>query len=264
MTLDRGLALVDGLRAEGATSVSAEEVQFRLGLSPQAASNVLRRLVEAGLLERVRPGSYAIRDLGVLGTSVASESLPVAVAAALPGVEHRIGYRSALDELGLIVHPARTVQVAAVRQVRKQSISGRPLRTVIEPHDRIYLGAEHVGPSRISGLERALLDAAARPRLVGGVTVLAEALQAAAPKIDAARLTELADDLRWGAALRRIGSIADRLPIDALRGRLEPRVIPSADVELEPKGPRRTTWRDPRWWVRWNYEPNELLNVIYQ
>jgi predicted transcriptional regulator of viral defense system len=262
-TQHRGISLLDDLVAEGSMAVTAEQVRTRLGVSPQAASNVLRRLMAEGLLERLSPGNYAIRNLGVLGTRVAAENLAVAVGAALPSVQHRIGYRSALDELGLLVHPARTIQVAVARRVRMASLSGRPLRTVLEPAAAIHLGAERDGPSWISSLERALLDAAARPDLAGGASVLAEALGAAASKIDPARLIQLAQELGWGPALRRIGSLADQLQIQGLAHRLEPLRPPTADLDLDPKRKGdRPAWRDSRWWVRWQLEPNELRESL--
>lgn len=265
MTRDRGIALLDDLVAEGSTTVTAGLARTRLGISPQAASNVLRRLVDAGLLERLGSGNYAIRNLGVLGTRAAAEDLAIAVAAALPGIQHRIGYRSALDELGLLTHPARTIQVAVERRVRMESLSGRPLRTIIEPASTVHVGAERDGPSWISSRERALLDAAARPELVGGASAIAEALEAAAPKIDPVRLTDFAQELNWGPALRRIGSLADQLQISGLSLRLEPLRTPSADLDLEPKsGAGRSVWRDSRWWVRWNLDPNELRDSLRQ
>ncbi|MEX0664742.1 MAG: MarR family transcriptional regulator [Acidimicrobiia bacterium] len=263
-TQDRGIALLDELVAEGSKALTADLVRTRLGISPQAASNLLRRLTDAGLLERLRPGSYAIRNLGVLGTRAAAENLAVAVAAALPGVPHRIGYRSALDELGLLVHPARTIQIAVARRVRMESLSGRKLRTIVEPVSSVHVGAERDGPSWISGLERALLDAAARPELVGGASLVAEALAAAAPKVDSVRLTDLAQELEWGPALRRIGSIADRLEIEGLAFRLQPLRTPSADLDLEPPSRGRAVWRDSHWWVRWNREPDELRASLYR
>lgn len=264
MRQDRGIALLDELIAEGSTTLTAEQARTRLGISSQAASNVLRRLVDAGLLERLRPGSYAIRNLGVLGTRTAAEDLAIAVAAALPGIRHRIGYRSALDELGLLTHPARTIQVAVARRVRMESLSGRALRTIIEPASAVHVGAERDGPSWISSPERALLDAAARPELVGGAAVIAEALETAAPKIDPVRMMDLAQKLDWGPALRRIGSIADRLEIGALASSLQPLRIPSADLDLEPKHRRKSLWRDSKWWVRWDREPDELRNSLTQ
>jgi predicted transcriptional regulator of viral defense system len=138
---DRGLVLVDDLVAEGRSSVTAVEVQERLGLSRSAASNLLRRLMDEGLLERVRPGHYVVRPLGVLGTSAAADDLADAVGAAFSGLAHRIAYRSALDELDLLVHPARTIQVAAESRVRLRPLSGRPIKVVVEPNDSISVGA---------------------------------------------------------------------------------------------------------------------------
>jgi predicted transcriptional regulator of viral defense system len=250
------------LVAEGAQTVSSEVVKERLGVSPQAAANLLRRLTDAGMLERIRPGSYVIRQFGVLGTSAAAESLPVAVAAALPETPHRIGYRSALDELELLVHSSRTIQVAVPRGVSLRSISGRPLRTVIEPSAAIGIGATRRGPSQISDLERALLDAAARPELVGGATTLVEALATSEGTADPERLMGYAARLRWGAALRRIGSLADRLAIRGLAQRLEPLKPPTADLDLDFSTSERSVWRDRKWWVRWSVELDELRAVV--
>jgi predicted transcriptional regulator of viral defense system len=259
---DLGIALLDDLVAEGAETLTSEDVRLRLDLSPSAASNLLGRLTRDGFLERVRPGRYAIRGLGVMGTPAAAENLAVAVAAAFGAVPHRIGYRSALDELDLLTHPSRTVQVAAVKRVRLREFSGRTLRVIVEPANKIGVGAIRRGPSWLSSLERALLDAARRPELVGGTAVLVEAIATASPKIDPARLSEYAAALDWGSALRRIGSIADRLEIKGLAGRLEPIATPTADLDLEPKGEKEWSSRDRRWWVRWNRDVDELRAVI--
>ncbi len=261
---DRGLALLDELVAEGAQIVSAREVRRRLGISAPAASNLLRRLTYEGLLERLRPGWYAVRGLGVMGTTSAAESLAIAVGAGFGDTTHRIGYRSALDELDLLTHPARTVHVAAAKRVRLSHLSGRPLRVVIEPVDKIYVGAMRDGPSWVSGIERALLDAARRPELVGGAPTLVEALASAGEQVDSDRLTEYAGRLGWGSALRRIGSVADRLEIPSLAGQLKPLVPPKADLDLELTEIGNVVWRDRRWWVRWHRDVEELRSVLDQ
>lgn len=71
-----------------------------------------------------------------------------------------------------------------------------------------------------SGVERSLLDGAARMDLIGGANVLAEALNAAQP--DPAVLQRLAGEIGAAPALRRIGSLVDQLPIPELVHRLEP------------------------------------------
>lgn len=78
---------------------------------------------------------------------------------------------------------------------------------------------------------------------------------------DRARLTWHAARLGWGAALRRIGSIADRLQTSSLTGRLSPLQPPAADLDLEPSSRRTRIWRDSKWWVRWTMDPDELGQV---
>ena len=260
----RALQLVDDLVADGKMHFTFSEVVPRVGRSPSATANLLRRMVDAGLVDRVDRGHYVVRQLGVLGTRAAAEDVAVAVAAAFSGQVHRMAYRTALDEQELIAHPSRTIFVATTRRTRVKYLSGRPLRAVVEPEEAIRIGAERHGPSWVSNLERALLDAAARPPLVGGAAVLAEAMVAVEHDIDAARLTDLATQLRWAAALRRLGSISDALEIGELAGKLRPLKPPVADLDLEPGLDAARVWRDRRWRVRWAVTPSELANVARQ
>lgn len=171
---------------------------------------------------------------------------------------------NALDQLDLLAHPSRTIQVALTRPTRSETLSGRRLAVVQEPDAALGVGAIRQDGVCVSDLERALLDAAARPELVGGAPVLAEAIAAAAAKgVDAARLMTYARALSWGPALRRIGSIADTLKIAGLAERLEPLTKPTSDIDLEP-GHETSSYRDSRWWVRWDHLPSELANVVHQ
>ena len=116
----------------------------------------------------------------------------------------------------------------------------------------------------ISDLERALLDAAARPELVGGAATLAEAVHTAANRSDPMLLKQYAEQLGWAAALRRIGSVADTLDINGLAGKLRPLNLPRADLDLEPGSNTTTVWRDSRWRIRWAQSKDELANVTKQ
>src|ERR1041384_2388077 len=112
MTSEAGLQLLNKLAAEGQLQFTAQQAEARLARSPTSTSNLLRRLVRDGLIERVRRGCYAIRHPGMLGTAVAAEDVLLAVAAGFPDTAHRVAYRSALDHLELLVHPSRVIQVA--------------------------------------------------------------------------------------------------------------------------------------------------------
>lgn len=85
MTTSRGLKLLDRLAGEGHTAFTTGEVRDELGLSRQATSNLLTRLVEVGLLDRIMGGRYALRPIGRLGTAALWDDLGSAVAALFAG-----------------------------------------------------------------------------------------------------------------------------------------------------------------------------------
>lgn len=259
-----GLELLDDFVSEGLAQFTSADAATRLDRSPAATGNLLRRLVRDGLLDRVRRGHYAIRQLGTLGTVAAAENVLLAVSAGFAHIPHRVAYRTALDQLDLLAHPSRTIQVALSKPTRSETLSGRRLTVVQESHAALGIGAKRRDGVCISDLERSLLDAAARPELVGGTAILAEAIGAAASKgVDATRLITYARALSWGPALRRIGSIADTLQIDGLADRLEPLTKPTSDIDLEP-GHETSSYRDSKWWVRWDQPPSDLQNVVHQ
>ncbi len=258
MPTTRTLAILDDLAAEGVEVFASAELRARLGVSPQATSNLLRQLTHAGLVDRAARGHYALRPLGRLGTSAAAEDVALAVGALVAGEPHRLAYRSALDYNDLLTHPARTIQVAAPRRIQVRRLSARRLQIVHEHLDTVRLGAEPVAAGAwVSGHARALLDAAARPDLAGGAATLAEALHAR--PADPAQLHELAGELHANAALRRLGSLADTLEIHWLASTLE-RPGPGGDIWLEPHAKRHRAWRDSKWGVIYSQPPQELAS----
>lgn len=260
MTTNRGLQLLDKLAGQGRTAFTASEVRDDLNLSGPATSNLLSRLVEAGLIDRVAGGRYAIRPLGALGTAAAWEDLASAVAAVFAGHQHRIGFLTALDHHGLLVRPVRAVQVASPYRPRPGTFSGgRPLRVIREAPATVLLGSEPLGPSRIATVERALLDVASRPRLTGGASRLAEALAAVRAT---SSLAGLAESLDATFAYRRIGSISTTLSLPAGRD-LDPPAWRTL-VELDPTANRHDGWVDKSWGVAWPYPASELEAVTGQ
>ncbi len=262
---NRTLQLLDDKLAAGQARLTAREVREQLGLSPQAASNLHTRWREAGLVDRVAPGHYAIRQIGLLGTRAASENIALAVGAFFAGEPHRIAYRSALDHHGLLTHAARTIQVACPREVTVKQLSGRPLRTIIEQRETVLVEAVQAGHGAyVSSVERSLLDGAARMDLIGGANVLAEALSAAQP--DPAVLQRLAREIGAATALRRIGSLVDQLPVPELVNRLEPLAAPTSDIQLEPRYPAgdERPFRDRRWRVVWAQQPSVIAGGLQQ
>ena len=68
--------------------------------------------------------------------------------------------------------------------------------------------------------------------------------------------------LGWAAALRRLGSLADALALEPIRGTLQPVKPITADLDLAPGTGNYIVWRDRRWRMRWPRSVEELLAVI--
>lgn len=259
--MTRQLQLVDMLVASGRDEFTFDEARTALGVSPSATANALRQLAEKGLVDRLTRGHYAIRPLGSLGTSAATDDLGLAVGATFERREHRIAYLSALGELGLVSHPVRTVYVASTQQVRFKAVSKRPLRSILEKPETIHLEAEAVGRSWRSSLERALFESALRVDLTGGAERLAEALAAGARDADPKRIQRLvkAFGARGAAAERRLASLAHALDLplalDPAAGKRQPVIrLDGRDDHIE--------WTDGRFRVAWNTSIDELQAVV--
>ena len=256
-----GLSLADELVAEGSSTFTFSRAQELLGKKPSTVANLLVRMEKAGLVDRVRRGHYAIRPLGRLGTPTVVEDIALAVGAALKDLPHRIAYQSALHEHDLLVQPVRSIQVAAIHPVRTRKLSTWPVKIVIESPENLEVGKVAQGISYFSDLHRAILDAARRPILVGGLEVLAGVLTVAAPNLSGEILMDYASRLNWTTAIRRLGSLVDGLNIEELRGALNPVKPISADLDLIPSYGERRVWRDKRWCVRWPCTVDELLTL---
>lgn len=260
--MTRPLELIDSLLANGRDEFTFEEAQERLGASPTATANLLHWLNQKGLVDRVVRGRYAIRPLGSLGTSAATDDLGLAVGAAFEGREHRIAYLSALSEIGLLSHPVRTVFVACTEQVRFRTVSRRPLRVVVEKPETIHLEAESDRHSAWqSTRERALFESALRVDLTGSVERLAEALAAGSVEADATRISRLAEAFgaRGHAAERRLASLARALnlplALETAVGRRRPIIrLDSRDDRVE--------WVDKTYRVAWNVTVDEVRAVV--
>lgn len=261
-TRTRYIDILDELAVEGKEAFTTQDVQELGELSPQAASNLLTRLMHHGLVDRVARGRYVMRPFGALGTRAAAEDVALAVGAAFGGKPHRIAYRSALDWHGLLEHPSRQIVVAADRRPRLRQLSGRPLRVVLERPDRIELGAIDAGHgARVSSLERTLVECAARPTLAGGIQVVAGALARARANPDA--LEEIAQALGARAALHRLGSLAETLDVHPVADELAPLSSVGRPIPLDPElTDEADGWRDDKWGVDWPFAAEELEEIV--
>lgn len=260
------LELLDEAWGRGERTISPGWLMDRTGQSPQAATNTLRRLTEAGLLDRVSRGRYAIRPLGLLRTSAAVED-PTLIAAAVFGkTPHRVAFKSALDHWNLLTRPSHVLQVASPKRVRRTLASGE-LRVIEEPLATVRIGATRADSGAwVSNRERALIESAARLDLLRGIEVLAEAL-AMSKGVRPQVIREYSIQLSLGPALRRLGSLAHVLDLPELASTLRPDPPPSRDIDIDPglrhEGFDTVHFRDASRGVRWLIAPEEVAAVAH-
>lgn len=269
----RGIALLGALTEGGHFVFSAAEARAasaRVGLAPGAVETTLRRLVDAGWVERLRRGLYA--TTGELPGHVALHPFAVATALVRPSA---ISHWSALSHHGLTTQVPRVVTCMTPQKVVTPSMRGGKASGAQGRHRwetagglRVayttvttarYFGIEEVwvdDRSRvpITDRERTVLEAFAHPAAFGGIGEALGVVEDHAGELDIPRLVAHAQ--RYGAAsvARRLGLVLERIGIPP--GALEPlRTLRATGVSLlDPAGPTRGRV-DARWTVQDNLTP---------
>lgn len=221
--------------------------------SREASFAALRRLAQIGQLERVRRGTYVMRDeTGVLRVDL------FALVDAVTPAPYLITAGRALAAHDLSDQHFRTAVVLVANLRRNFDWRGDHVRYVVTESDRIW-GAPRRG-AQVASPERAILDSLSHPRW--GVTFAqsVEALDLALARWPrfAARLATAAERYRNAATARRLGFLITHLAgADAARP-FEPLLGASrAATPLDPSG-SKTGEYDARWRLRVNIDLNEL------
>jgi hypothetical protein len=109
-------------------------------------------------------------------------------------------------------------------------------------------------------VERALLESAQRPRVVGGIATVAEAL-ARAERVNEATINGLAGQLDYTVGLRRLVALERGLGLHTLEGfRIPP--VEVREIPLDPTDRRTEGQLDETAGVRWPGPVEELRAVI--
>ncbi|HPA50976.1 MAG TPA: type IV toxin-antitoxin system AbiEi family antitoxin domain-containing protein [Thermoanaerobaculia bacterium] len=270
----KGIALIGALieaKRFVFSAADARNASAKVGLAPGAVETTLRRLADAGWVERLRRGLYA--TTGELPGLAALHPFAIATAIVQPSA---VSHWSALNHHGLTTQVPRVVTCMTTRKVVTPSMrSGAGRRgpgrhrwetagglrasysTVTPAH---YFGIEDVWIDQrsrvpITDRERTALETFARPGAFGGIGEGLGLLEEHLAELDLGRLVAYA--LRYGATsvAKRLGFALERAgaPVEAL----EPlRALPATGVRLlDPASPARGR-SVRRWGIQDNLTPN--------
>ena len=269
----KGIALIGALTEAGQfvfSAAAAQEASAKVGLAPGAVETTLRRLADAGWVERLRRGLYA--TTGELPGNAALHPFAIATAIVQPSA---VSHWSALNHHGLTTQVPRVVTCMTTRKVVTPSMrSGLSRRgqgrhrwetagglrasyTTVTPSR--YFGIEELWVDQrsrvpITDRERTVLETFAHPAAFGGIGEGLGILEEHLAELDFARL--VAHSLRYGATsvVKRIGFALERAGASAEA--LEPlRSLPATGVRLlDPAGWARGRC-DRRWGIQDNLTP---------
>jgi predicted transcriptional regulator of viral defense system len=257
-----GIALIEALGAQGAITFTIEEARRLarpIGVAEAYVPELLHRLNRAGLIQRIKQGSYVLA-----GHRVTIHPFVVGMAlverSAVSGWS-ALNYHGFTDQIPLVVSltTTRRTTTPAMRGARKGSASTWEvvglefeIVTILERrffgHEDIWLGEDR---ARIFDRERAVLDCFAMPRRFGGISEGLAIVVEHRGQLDPARLVAYA--VRYGAdsVARRVGFALEHAEVEPEI--LEPlRAIMKDGLRpLDPTRPSRGPI-DRRWQLRNN------------
>ena len=188
-----------------------------LQVSPKAAATLLGRYARRGWLSRLRPGLYLILPLESGPTTTAAVEDPWVLAVELFAPCY-VGGWTAVEHWGFTEQLFRSTFVVSSRSVRSTELRvgasefrvARVRRSRLVGTTSVWRGSTRVP---VSDPERTIVDALIDPTWVGGIRHLADALLAyhESPRRDLRKLARTLEHLGRGAAIKRMGFLAERL-----------------------------------------------------
>lgn len=243
------------------------EVAIALGVAPAYLPVLLHRLVRAGLIERVKHGTY------LLGGSLPGTTRPHPFAVGQALVEpSAISGWSALNHHRLSEQIPHVVTLSTPKKVVTPSMrgarrDGRPVWAVgddrfefvtVVPHhffgyEEVWLGESRV---KIFDRERALIDCFALPRRFGGLAEGLAILEEHVHELDLGRLAQHALTYGKASVAKRLGWALEHVGAPPRSFTPLLRLPIKGSRPLDPTRPARGPW-NTKWHVRENLSPVE-------
>jgi predicted transcriptional regulator of viral defense system len=262
----RAAHLITTLYEENKPVFRLEDVQRILNIEELPAGNFVRKLVNRGIVTRLKPGLFVLVPFE-LGKETEYMGNPLIVARELTkGKDYYLSHGTAMEINGMTTQPQLVVHVTTLEKRRPIQIMGTEFRFIASRRGLFFGLADHWVTKqekvKVSDLERTVVDGLRMPYYCGGITELAKGIWMRKEAIDGGRLIEYALRINSGAVIRRLGYIMELYRIgslemmDKLRNRLT-----ETYVKLDPLLPSEGKFLR-KWRLRLNVSADELLTVV--
>jgi predicted transcriptional regulator of viral defense system len=258
--------LVTSLHEDNKVVFRLEDVQRILGLEEPTIRSLVRKLVNRGVVARLKPGLFILVPFE-LGREREYMGNPLIVARELAGgKDYFLSHGTAMEIHGMVTQPQLVVHVTTPAQRRPIRIMGTEFRFIVSAKDGFFGLTDHWVTKqekvRVSDSERTILDGLRLPEYCGGLTELAKGLWIRKPNLKAGRLVDYALMMDVGAVIRRLGYLMELYDIgtpeehDRLSNRLT-----DTYANLDPLMPAEGKYLR-KWRLRLNVSSDELLSAV--
>ena len=182
-------------------------------LKDPSARSFVRKLVERGVVTRLRPGLFTLVpfELGREGVYLGN---PYVVARQLMGEKsHYVSHGSAMSIHGMVTQPQLVVYVTSPEPMRARSILGMEFRFVRCKRSNLFGTTEWWADKEqkvvVSDVERTIIDGLKQPEHCGGLTEVAKGLWIKRADVNVGKLVDYAVRLGVGAVSRRLGYLLE-------------------------------------------------------
>lgn len=182
--------------------------------SKSALKELLSNMVKRGLLLRIKRGTYWLipyeRDPQnfIPNWHLLAEVLT-------KGVQHYVGYYSALQVYSLITQPSLNEQIVVAKQIRPSriTIQGIPFHFIYHNHQHFFgnkgVWIDGFNKVQCSNLEKTIIDCLFKPDYAGGIALIGLALYTSRDEINYNLLLDYAIRFKSQSVIKRLGFLLE-------------------------------------------------------
>jgi len=258
--------LIMTLYDENRVTFRLKDIERILGLNDANARNFVRKLVDRGVVTRLKPGLFILVPFE-LGKETEYAGNPLVLARELVNSnDYYLSHGTAMEIHGMVTQPQFVIHVTTPKKMRTIHVMGTEFR-FIPCKSEWFFGLIHHWVTKqekvvVSDLERTAIDGLRQPKHCGGVSEVAKGIWMRREAIHVNRLIEYALKIDVGAVIRRLGYIMELYEIGSQADRkILLNHLTSTYVRLDPVLPAEGKFIR-RWRLQLNLPADELLSVV--
>jgi predicted transcriptional regulator of viral defense system len=258
--------LITTLYDEDRVTFRLKDIQRILGLNDVSARNFIRKLVDRGVVTRLRPGLFILVPFE-LGKETEYAGNPLVLARELAnGNDYYLSHGTAMEIHGMVTQPQFVIHVATPKKRRTIHVMGTEFQFIPCKSEWLFGLINHWVTKQekvvVSDLERTAIDGLRQPKHCGGVSEVGKGIWMRREAIQVNRLIGYALKLGVGAVIRRLGYMMELYEIGSQADRkILLQHLSDTYVRLDPTLPAEGKFIR-KWRLQLNLSADELLSVV--